>query len=643
MKEKAMADTRAKTGGYLVTLPLAEALARFLPRIAGPLAAETIPVERALGRVTAGRASARISSPHYHGAAMDGIAVRSADTAAASEAHPLRLEEGRGFVRVDTGDPMPEGFDAVVMIEDVSFPTPGEAEILKAASPRRHVRLVGEDVVAGEIVLARGHRLRPFDLGALLGCGNESVSVVRKPLVGILPTGDEIVEPGERLVPGAILESNSRLLAAVVEEEGATPRRYSICADDEDALHAALTGMLADCDLVLVIAGSSAGRGDYTSKVLARLGELLVHGVNIMPGKPAALAVARGKPVVGVPGYPVSAAVVADLLVRPAVAKLLGTLPTERPGVKARLLRKVASRLGYEELVRVTLGRVRGQVVAVPFGRGAGAITSLARAHGLMHVPERREGFDAGTEVEVELLVPASQVERTTLVVGSHDPALDVLGDLLAARLPGARLASASVGSLGGLLAVAAGEAHLAGSHLLDPATGEYNLPDIDRHIPDARVAVVTLAHRAQGLIVRKGNPKRLRTLEDLLAKDVVFVNRQRGSGTRVLLDHELKKAGLEGGAIRGWEREEFTHAAVAVAVQSGAADAGLGVLAAARALDLDFVPLGEERYDLVVPVDLLDDPRVAPVLELLGQGAFREALRALGGYDDRETGRRVR
>jgi putative molybdopterin biosynthesis protein len=637
-----VADKRVKTSGYLTTISLSEALARLLQRIAGPLGAETIATEGALGRVTAQPVAARISSPHYHGAAMDGVAVHAADTALASEARPLRLKAGPGYQPVDTGDPMPPGFDAVVMIEDVHQPGPDEVEILRSVAPRQHVRLVGEDVVSGEQVFPRGHRLRPMDLGALLGCGNGTVAVVRRPVVGILPTGDEIVEPGAPLPPGAIVDSNSRMLASMVEEEGGVARRYPICTDQEAQLEAALARMVAECDLALVVAGSSAGRGDFTARVLTRLGELLVHGVNIMPGKPVALALVLGKPVVGVPGYPVSAALVADLFVRPAMARLLGTAQSERAKINARLLRKVPSRLGYEEFVRVTLGRVRGQLVAVPLGRGAGAITSLSRASGILRIPERREGYDAGAEVAVELLVPSQQVEGTTLCVGSHDPALDVLSDLLSAARPGSRIASASVGSLGGLFAVAAGEAHLAGSHLLDPASGEYNLPDIRRHIPAAQVAVVTLAHRAQGLLVPKGNPKQLRAVEDLLRPDVLFVNRQRGSGTRVLLDDLLARRSLDPGAIRGYPREEYTHAAVAVAVQSGAADAGVGVLAAALALGLDFVPLAEERYDLVLPLDLLTDPHVAPVLDLLASVALRTELRRLGGYDDRETGRRV-
>ncbi len=631
-----------KTRGYLHTTPLVEAQERLLARLIGRLPAESVATEDALGRVTAAPVFARESAPHFHAAAMDGIAVSAEATRAASEAHPLRLRRGEGYEVVDTGDPLPERFDAVVMIEEVHESGPDEVEILKAAAPRQHVRLVGEDVVKGELIFPRGHRLRPFDLSALLGCGNLELTVVRRPLVGILPTGDEVVEPGAPREPGAIVDTNSRMLAAVVQEEGGLARRYPICPDDEQALEQAVQRIVAECDVALVIAGSSAGRGDFTARVLDRVGELLVHGVNIMPGKPCALAVADGKPVIGVPGYPVSASVVADLFVRPLLARLLGAGAPERVRVRARLLRKVPSRLGHEELVRVTLGQVRESLVAVPLGRGAGAITSLSRARGLMRIPERREGFDAGSEVEIELLVPQAQVERTVLCVGSHDPALDLLGDLLSAKHPGARLSSASVGSLGGLLAVAAGEAHLAGTHLLDPESGEYNLPDLARHIPQARVAVFTLAHRAQGLLVARGNPKGLRSLEDLAREDVVFVNRQRGSGTRVLLEHELAKRGIAPQRIRGWRHEEFTHAAVAVAVKSGVADAGLGVLAAARALELDFVPVGEERYDLVVPVDLLEDPRVAPVLELLRSAEFREALRGLGGYDDRETGRRV-
>jgi putative molybdopterin biosynthesis protein len=632
-----------KTRGYLTTVPLEEALRRLIDHLPKQLEAEEVPTEDALGRVTASAVLARFSSPHFHAAAMDGIAVRAADTVEASEARPLRLRRGESYEVVDTGDPMPDSYDAVVMVEEVAQVSPDEAEILHAAIPRQHVRLVGEDIVLGEQVLPRGHRLRPFDLAALLGCGNLTVPVVRRPVVGILPTGDEVVEPAASLASGAIADTSSRMLAAVVREEGGEPRRYPICPDQPEALEAALRRMAGECDAVLFIAGSSAGRGDFTARTLAAVGKLLVHGVALMPGKPCVVGVAEGKPVVGVPGYPVSASVIADLFVRTMIAGLQGTIPKGRARTRARLLRKVASRLGYEERVRVILGRVRGTLVALPLSRGAGAINSLARAQGLMPIPEHREGLDAGTEVDVELLVPERQVEQALLCVGSHDPGLDVLGDLLAARTLGARLASVSVGSLGGLLALAAGEAHLAGSHLLDPATGEYNLPDIDRHIPKTPVAVFTMAHRAQGLLVAKGNPKGVHGLEDLVRPDLTFVNRQRGSGTRVLLDYELARKGLQAGQVRGYRHEETTHAAVAVAVASGVADAGLGVLAAAKALGLDFVPVGEERYDLVIPLDLLEDKRIVALLELLSSAELREALEALGGYDLRETGRRVR
>jgi putative molybdopterin biosynthesis protein len=636
---------RGQRTGYLRTVTLSEALSRFLSRIevSVPRPSEDLASGDALGRILAEPVFAQVSSPHYHGAAMDGIAVSSSVTEGATEAHPLRLAEGEGYEIVDTGDPLPDRFDCVIRIEDVHEVCQGSVEILSAASPRQHVRLVGEDIVRGELVFVRGHRLRPIDLGALAATGNLSVRVARRPLFGILPTGDEIVEPGAPLAPGVIIDSSSRMLAGMVLEAGGLPRCYPPCPDDEAQLEAVAGEMLEVCDGVLLIAGSSAGRGDFTARILSRLGELLVHGVNVMPGKPCALAVSRGKPMVGVPGFPVSAAMVGDLFVRPAVARLLGAAPSERPRVRARVLRNIPSRLGYEELVRVALGRMGESLVAVPLARGAGALTSLTRAHGLLRVPESREGFDAGTDVSVELLVPESEVDETLLAVGSHDPSLDVLSDLLAAERPSARLSSVAVGSFGGLLAVAAGEAHLAGSHLLDPATGEYNLPDIERHIPQASVAVITLAHRAQGLLVPKGNPKGLRALSDLARNDVTLVNRQRGSGTRALLDHLLSRAGIASSSLRGYRREEFTHAAVASAVSSGAADTGLAVLAAARALDLDFIPLAEERYDLVIPERLLTDPRVERLLRLVRSRVFREALGALGGYDDRETGRRVR
>lgn len=423
--------------------------------------------------------------------------------------------------------------------------------------------------------------------------------------------------------------------------------------DDYGQIKARVQAALADHDVVVVNAGSSAGSEDYTSAIVAELGELLVHGVAIRPGHPVVLGYARrpgapgasgpaARPVVpllGLPGYPVSAALTADLFLRPLVYRLLGLAPPERPKLTATITRKVLSPLGEDEYLRVKVGRVGDRVVATPLQRGAGVIMSLVRADGLVKIPRFSEGLHAGQQVTVELFRRPEEIDRTIVAIGSHDLTLDLLANLLAERYPGRSLSSSNVGSLGGLIALQRGECHLAGSHLLDEETGEYNLPYVRRLLGGRDVVVVTLVHRQQGLIVPPGNPKGVRDLHDLTRPDVLFVNRQRGSGTRVLLDYRLRQLGIEPSAIRGYEREEYTHLAVAALVQGGAADVGLGILAAARALGLDFVPLLEERYDLVVPRAFYTGDLLRPLLELIQSDEFKRQVAALGGYGLAETG----
>jgi putative molybdopterin biosynthesis protein len=629
---------------YLTDAPLDEALAAWMDalRVRGlldPLPGEPVPLSEAGGRVTAEAVVARRSVPHYHAAAMDGIAVRAADTFAASETTPVRLSRDR-YVPVDTGDPLPEGTDAVVMIEDV-HEVDGEAEITAAAVPWQHVRPAGEDVVATELLLPSNHVIRPVDLGALAAAGVRTVNVRRRPRVLVIPTGDEVVDPTGPLQPGQIPEFNTIMLAAEISRCGGEPVRHPVVPDDEDRLAQAL-GRAADYDLVLTNAGASAGSHDYTAEVFRRLGEVHVHGVAIRPAKPVILGIVHGRPAVGLPGYPVSAMLAFDLFVRPVLYALQGLAPPQRERLRATLVRKVHSTMGLDEFVRVTVGRVGDRVVAAPLSRGAGVVTSLVRADGWLVIPRTSEGLEAGAEVEIELLRPRSAIESTVLVVGSHDVALDVLADFLRRAHPSAALASAHVGSLGGLLALHRGEAHMAGIHLLDEATGEYNVPYVRRHLPDRAVTLVTLAHREQGLLVPPGNPKKIQTIADLARPGVRFINRQRGAGTRLLLDYELRRAGISPGQIQGYDREVYTHMAVAVAVATGAADVGLGILAAARAMGLDFVPVAHERFDLAIPEDYLSAPGVGQVLAVLERDDFRRAVAALGGYDLSRTGTRL-
>jgi putative molybdopterin biosynthesis protein len=448
-----------------------------------------------------------------------------------------------------------------------------------------------------------------------------------------------LIEPGEEAKPGAVIDFNSTVLASFVREWGGAPIRYERVRDDMTALTEALRRAAAESDLVTIIAGSSAGEHDLTADVVAEAGELLAHGIDVMPGKPAVLGKVDGKPFLGVPGYPVSAIVIAREILRPALEKFLGSSAPAYPTVRAIVPKKIASHLGLEEFIRVTLGRVGEKLVAVPLARGAGVITTMVHADGLMRIPSLVEGLNAGEGAPVELLRPLDDIENTILCTGSHDLAIGVLEDQLKQRYPEIKIAAANVGSLGGLLALQRGESHMAGTHLLDADSGVYNIPDVKRVIPNVPVVLVHLARREQGILVPAGNPKGISSLSDLARKDIRFVNRQPGSGTRVLLDYELKKPNIRASEIAGYEREEFTHMAVGVAVASGLADAGLAVRGAARALTLDFIPVADEQYDLLMARDFFDSPRGQQLLTVITSESFKQAVNALGGYDTRKAG----
>ena len=603
-----------------------------------------MPVTEAAGLVTAAPVWAVRSSPPFDAAGMDGIAVTAADTVRASETSPVWLGQS-AYDMVDTGDPVPDGRDAVVMREHVHYDCGGRAELRAAVPPYQHVRSIGEDVAAGELLLPEGHRLRAADLAAMAAAGQTEAVVRRKALVLILPTGDEVRPVGSETGPGEILDTNSLMLAEQAREAGCDARVLPIEPDDPHRIEAVVKASADECDLLIVIAGSSAGRDDYTARVVASAGTLTVHGVAVRPGHPVVLGVVGRTPVLGAPGYPVSAALTFDIFAAPLLAELSGASPRRRPAASARLARKLASPLGMDDWVRVRLGVVGGDTVATPLPRGAGVLTSLVRADGLLVVPAGVEGHHAGTSVQVELLRSLDDIARTIVVIGSHDLVLDLAASALRAADPRITLASSNVGSLGGLVAVRDGLCHLAGSHLLDPATGEYTLPYLDRVFgaTAADVAVVRLVHREQGLLVAPGNPLGLRGVADLAGPGVRYVNRQRGAGTRVLLDHLIAQLGLSPDEIAGYAREEPTHLAVAAAVAAGRADAGLGIRAAAAPFGLDFVPVDREPYDLVVAPGALDGPQLAPLWSLLADPGFQASVEAIGGYSAKEMGCRVR
>ncbi|MBW2040229.1 MAG: molybdopterin biosynthesis protein [Deltaproteobacteria bacterium] len=634
---------------YLRMWTCEEALKTFLERVK-PFQygkKEVVPVKEALGRVTAEPIFARLSSPHYHSAAMDGIALQAQVTFGAAEDRPKRLKVGEEAFFVDTGEPLPPGTDAVVMIEEIQQIDAQTVEIMQAVHPWQNVRTVGEDLVASELILPQGHRLTPYDMGALLAGGVLEVAVKRRPQVVVIPTGAEVVSPEEALPrgprEGEVVDFNSTILAGLVEEAGAEFIPHPIVRDDpQEIKEAILSAYRGGHDVILINAGSSAGSEDYTASIVEELGEVLVHGVTIMPGKPTLLGVVNERPIVGVPGYSVSAVLSFELFVQPLLAAMLGLAAPKRKKVTVLPTRRLPSKLGAEEFVRVRLGKVGERVVATPLPRGAGVITSLTRANAIIRIPRLIEGVEEGQQVEAELLWGKEEIENTVVIIGSHDLALDLLASWVRKKDPSLHLSSSHVGSLGGIIALEKGYAHMAGSHLLDPATGEYNISYIRRYLSGVRVRLIHLAYRQQGFILPSGNPKGIRGLSDLVRDDVRFINRQRGSGTRVLLDYLLEREGIDPVRINGYEEEEFTHLGVAVAVSSGRADVGLGIYGAAKALGLDFVSLERERYDLIIPQGLFDDPKVQMVIKVLRSEGFRAQIEGLGGYNTSRMGEEI-
>jgi putative molybdopterin biosynthesis protein len=650
---------------YLEDIPLPEAISRLENALRevnlwGVLDIERISLnEAALGRILAEPVWAKLSSPHYHAAAMDGFAVNSVDTLGAIPTQPITLLEGKDAVYIDTGDPLPEFADAVIPIEDVepldkkekpaTLPhQPHAIRIRSATPPWMHVRPMGEDIVATELVLPAGHKIRPVDLGVIAASGNSNVYVARRPRVAILPTGSELVPIGSQVSPGEIVEFNSLIIAGQILDWGGEATRLPITADDFEQLCTKVQEAAEDHDLILINAGSSAGSEDYSARVIESLGEVFVHGVAVRPGHPVILGMIHAKelidngqtkehrrrsiPVIGVPGYPVSAAITGELFVEPLLARWLGRSSLNANKIQATLTRKITSPAGDDDFVRVAVGRVGKRILASHLARGAGVITSLVRADGLALLPRGSQGMSAGSNIEVRLYRSFEEIEKTIFATGSHDVTLDIMAQFLFSKKR--RLIATNVGSIAGLVALSRQEAHLAGAHLLDPETGEYNLPYIDQYLPDVPVKIIALVGRTQGMLVQKGNPKQINSLSDLTRDDVTFVNRQRGAGTRILLDYQLKKSKISKKSVRGYDHQEFTHLAVGAAIASGRADCGLGIAAVTKALDLAFIPLAEERYDLIFPEEYVDSFLIEPLFEVLEDEEFKKMVAQFPGYD---------
>lgn len=600
---------------------------------------ETIDVRDSLGRVTAETVFARISAPNHNAAAMDGIMALAEKTYRASETDPVDLILGEDFEYINTGHRMKDPYDCVIMVEDLIDLDNDRVRVTVQASPWQHVRPIGEDIVAGEMVLPGNHRMRPIDIGAVLNCGVTEIEVFERVKVGIMPTGSEIKDRYDHLEPGDTFDTNSWTFQGMIQEWGGNPQRISPVPDDYPTLKNEFLKLIKSNHIVVINAGSSAGSVDYTSTLISELGQVIFHGLGIRPGKPTILGVVQGKPVIGVPGYPGSAFLVFEEIVGPVFRLLQRTQIQTLPTADAIVSRRIVSSLKYREYIRVKVGKVGHKLIATPLPRGAGVSMSLVKADGLLIIPKNSEGFEAGEVVPVHLTKDMTAIERTIVSIGSHDLIMDYIASLMEETeektgITGYHLSSAHVGSMGGILALSRGEAHIAPIHLLDESTGEYNTSYLEKHLKDQDIVLIKGVKRQQGFMVKPGNPKNILSIEDLCRNDVSFVNRQRGSGTRLLTDHLLRKSKIDRNGIRGYDRDMTTHMAVAAAVNGGSADVGIGVYSAAKAMELDFVSIGYEEYDFAIPRDYLETEMVQAFLAVLHSQRFKEILKELGGYE---------
>ena len=620
---------------YLTNVPLAKAKEDYVNLLTEKgyrYREERIAVFEACGRVTAKAVYANICAPHYAASAMDGVAVRAKDTFGATETTPITLQPAQ-YTVLDTGDPIPEGCDAVIMVEDIVKNEDASITIHAAAAPWQHIRQIGEDICAGEMILPGFVTVSPAAIGAMIAGGVLELDVIRKPVVGIIPTGDEIIAPCADPKPGDILEFNGSIFSAMVRQWGAEAKIYPIVPDQFDQIRAMVARAAEECDLVILNAGSSAGREDYSARVIRELGEVLYHGIAMKPGKPAILGCKGDTPILGVPGYPVSGIIVIEQLLKPLIDAWLKVPSARAQYAQAVLTRPVVSGLKYQEFVRVRMGYVGNKLMASPLNRGSGVVSSFMKADGILEVPQGVEGYEAGAQVQVRLLCEPEKLSNTLVVIGSHDPLLDELGDMMHTQNNAVFMSSAHVGSMGGVMAVRRGEAHVAGCHLLDTETGKYNLSFVKKYFPRGGVKLVSCVGRQQGLMVAPGNPLGITRFADIAREGVRYVNRQKGSGTRILTDYLCKQENLDTDAIYGYDREELTHNSVAVQIASGSADAGMGIYSAAQLYGLDFIPICIEEYDLLIPESCWDTPQVQQMIATLKSDAFREKLLRLGGY----------
>ena len=627
---------------HLQTISLEEAHRRLREHLTmQALPAESVPLVDALGRVLAEDLVADIDVPGFDRANVDGFAVRAADLAGADAGQPATLSlndelltPGRApqhpvtagtATIIATGGMLPRGADAVLMVED----SEREGDMVKAyrtLAPGRFLTFAGSDIARGETILFRGQTLGSREIGILAALGHDRVTVVRNPRVAVLSTGDELVAPGQRAGPGQVHDSNSAIVSAAIRELGGAVIPLGICPDDEAALEHQLRSALPDCDMVLLSGGTSKGAGDLSHHVIERLGApgIIAHGVALKPGKPICIAVCDGKPVVILPGFPTSAIFTFHEFIAPVIRRWAGLPPERVRTAEARLPLQTPSELGRTEFLLVGLSEGPDGLAAYPMGKGSGAVTAFSKADGFITIDALTQSLPADSPVNVRLIGETTRA-ADLIAVGSHCVGLDTLLAQLSAE--GLQVKAMHVGSTGGLVATRRGECDLAGVHLMDAGTGAYNRPFIS-----PGTVLIPGYRRMQGLVYRKDDPRFQGLDADSLVRracadrDCLMINRNPGSGTRVLINQLLGD-----NQPAGFGMQARSHNAVAAAVANGRADWGMAIDVVAWKYDLAFLPVQEECYDFVVPESRLQRPGVQRFLRLLGDPTTREALAALG------------
>ena len=618
-----------------------------------PLGVEEVPLSRALGRVLAEDVAAPLDLPPFDRAAMDGYAVRAEDVEGADEWSPVTLKvigsveagESADFwvskgeaVEVATGAAMPPGADAVVMVEH-TIRQNGGIRVLRSVPKGANVYFTGSDVSLGETLLFRGTVLGPAEIGVLASLGLAKVKVFKRPKVAIVSIGNELVEPGAELPPYKVYDTNTYSIAAAVSEIGCEPQILDVLPDDINTIREIISQAAANFDVVITSGGTSAGRGDYVYRVLEEIGEVLVHGLKIKPGKPTVLAVVEDKPVIGLPGYPLSAIMAFQLVARPLLEAYSGIKAASPREVTAKLTTRLIPERGRVNLIPVCLRRKRRSLLAHPLRVRSGAIEALLLADAFLVTRENEHYISEGESRKVRLLRPLSEIPDVT-GIGSHCMALELA--LRHLRSLGYKTRYIVQGSTSAFISVREGAADFGGVHLLDPETGEYNTPYLTLFNVKHRAVLVRGYLREQGFIVKPNNPLGIRDFKDIVEKGVRFINRVRGSGTRALVDLMLQRAAAELGIspseaakrIPGFNVEAKSHTAVAAAIRAGRADVGVGIRAAAEAYGLSFIPIGWERYDLLVEKDSLNSTYISDLIKYIASDEFKEAVESrLPGY----------